>query len=114
MQFKAGRYYVGDLCYVVKDWHQLLTDTDYFRNENCTFKDQPIFVAKTTYGDGTYSDQYSRVYPVDTGSIGIVPVELIDHQPDDANITDFAEDFEAYAREGVLYFGDVAINTNIW
>ena len=55
VNFKAGKYYVGDPCYVVKDhnvWIKLLDDTDYFQNENQTYKGQTIFAEGTAHGDG--------------------------------------------------------------
>lgn len=75
MKFKAGKYYVGDLCYVVKeysDWMKLLEDTNYFQNENQSYKGYPIFAESTAYGDGVYYDQDDREYSVDATCVAFV------------------------------------------
>jgi hypothetical protein len=85
-----GRYVLGDPCYLIRGnhWDELL--------ETCDMFDQPIghvtltmpgsdfLVGKryeilafgTYYGDGTYQDNVGNTYNVDSGLIGLVPVEL--------------------------------------
>jgi hypothetical protein len=45
---KAGTYYVGDACYLIKKWNEFLEDTDYLNNmpEDCT--------TVNTGGDGLF------------------------------------------------------------
>jgi len=115
--FKAGKYYVGDLCYVVEkheDWMQLLNDTDYFRNDNQSYKGYPIFVASTAHGDGTFHDQFDNKYAVDAGIIGIMPFEAIEKEGKGGNIIDFKEDFEVVTAHGIFYIGDIKIDTYGW
>jgi len=115
--FKAGKYYVGDLCYVVdkhEDWMQLLNDTDYFRNENQSYKGYPIFASSTAHGDGRYYDQFNREYGVDAGIIGIMPVEAIEKEGKGGNVIEFKEDFDVVTAHGIFYIGDIKIDTFGW
>ena len=40
----------------------------------------PIFVHSTWHGDGQYEGSDGRIYPVDAGIIGAIPVELIEDE----------------------------------
>lgn len=114
-QFKAGKYYVGDLCYVVKEegeWDKLLEDTNYFENDNQTYNGCPIFAKSTVFGDGEYFDQDDRSYLVDAGIIGIMPFEIIEGKVNRGHIIEFNTDFEVSAKDGVFTFGNIVIDTN--
>jgi hypothetical protein len=113
--FKAGKYYVGDLCYVVNDnnWDKLLDDTDYFGNNDLKFKDEVIFASNTAYGDGTYYDNKGRKYSVDAGLIGVMPFGVIDENEigKGGQIIEFEKDFKAYEEDGKFYIDDFIIDT---
>lgn len=89
--FPAGRYWVGDLCYVYPDeeWGQFC-DADFGKTEHCIDKDGAIgryhggyffFVAGTAYGDGIYplrkNGQVLSNMGVDAGLLALVPMELV-------------------------------------
>jgi hypothetical protein len=66
----AGRYWVGDLCYVLRDvWDCvcLLGDGAHVLPDG-----RRVVVFSTVHGDGTYNDEHGREYPVDSGIIGCV------------------------------------------
>lgn len=113
--FSKGKYYVGDLCYVIRDeaWQELLERTDYFANNEFEFNDETGFSANTAYGDGIYSDEDGREYFVDAGLIGIIPVKALGSIEDavGGQIIEFEEDFDVYVRDGIFFFGDVVIIT---
>ncbi len=120
MKFKAGTYYVGDVCYVVqdKDWDGLLEKSNYFNCQstgewNGEYNGHPMFVASTAYGDGCYQDNQGRDYLVDAGLIGIMPVEAITTNPEGrgGQIIKFEEEFDVKWDEGEFTFGDVIIET---
>lgn len=115
-KFKAGKYYVGDPCYVISDenWMPLLESTKYFENENQEYKGQQIFTEGTAHGDGCFTDNFGREYGVDAGLIGIIPFEVIDDNRtgDGGQIIEFEKDFEVYTSElGIFHFGDIVIDT---
>lgn len=121
MKFKAGIYYVGDVCYVVKreDWMPLLEKSKYFNCETTgqwggEYNGFPMFVASTAYGDGEYRDDFFRKYLVDAGVIGIMPVEALTKNPEGqgGQIITFPHNFEVHAMKGVFHFGDVYIDTS--
>ena len=116
---KAGKYYVGDLCYVLGDrWDEvcdlIIVDHKCLDGE-FELKDGTKFaIYGTAYGDGFYSDQQANGYPVDSGSIGCVLVDQItDGELDESlgNIFDFTEDFETGEEDGIIRIGDVEIDT---
>ena len=89
----AGKYYVGDTCYVLSDADSDLLFKSLTAEQKRTGKwpqfhtmkirGFTVVVGSTTYGDGTY-DSYTdpRVKPpptfdVDSGQIGMVPAGLI-------------------------------------
>jgi hypothetical protein len=116
---QAGKYYVGDLCYVLGDrWDEvcnlIIVDHKCLDGE-FELKDGTRFaIYGTAYGDGFYSDQHGNGYPVDSGSIGCVLVDDITEGELDkmgGNIFDFEEHFETGEDGGVIYIGDIEIDT---
>ena len=139
----AGLYYVGDLCFVLAerneaeegyDWDTVLNDTGTL---GCTRIDgeplepdepqpccwtighwetgEPVefFSSHTSYGDGTYTDEQGREYPVDAGLIGVFPMWAL---PDSCggvgpvrggNIINFKQAFCCHTvdEEGVILIG---------
>jgi hypothetical protein len=116
----AGRYYVGDLCYVMHDvWDEFcdLTIDDNRVNDGVfTLADGRRFATFTTkWGDGYYKDNFGRGYGVDAGLIGcILESDICDPAPSisGGQIIDFKEDFEVDSVDGEIMFGDVYINTD--
>lgn len=75
----AGTYYFGDPCYAVPDqfWMALLDSCDFFSDTlEGKVNGFTVYSAGTMYGDGTYSDNKGRQFPVDAGMIGLTPVAL--------------------------------------
>ncbi|CAB4175002.1 hypothetical protein UFOVP972_100 [uncultured Caudovirales phage] len=116
---KAGKYYVGDLCYVLGDrWDEvcnlIIVDHKCLDGE-FELKDGTKFaIYGTAHGDGYYCDQQGNGYPVDSGSIGCVLVDDITEGELDkmgGNLFDFEEHFETGEDNGVIYIGDIEIDT---
>lgn len=77
-----GKYYIGDPCYVFssKSWAELIR-TDGFDDGPVVFRGRPLWAGHTLHGDGEYLDQFQNSFPVDSGLLGAVPVELIEQPP---------------------------------
>lgn len=119
----AGRYYVGDLCYVLHDeWNEVCDLT--IKGHECldggfTLKDGRQFVMfGTAYGDGVYLGSDGKEYAVDSGTIGCIQM---DNAPDAnglGHIVEFKEEFDCKslpgynANRGNLFFGNLNINTD--
>jgi hypothetical protein len=121
----AGRYYVGDLCYVLQDeWTEvcglLFANRDdggcnegvFTLTNGCRFA-----IFSTAYGDGIYTDQDNREYPVDAGSIGCVLLDDIAQDNVNNNISlgntiQFDQEFLVDSDGAVLKFGHIAIDTD--
>lgn len=83
MTMPAGKYYVGDLCYVIGDdsvwsevceltmpWNPETKETDYTDGE-FTLKDgRRIVIYSTKFGDGVYNSNIGTEHSVDAGIIG--------------------------------------------
>lgn len=117
----AGKYYIGDLCYVMHDVWDEFCDITISGNE-CL---EGVFALQngvkfatysTAWGDGCYRDNYGREYPVDAGLIGCIRVEDIDETEigniSSGNVVEFRDEFAVYSRDGVIHFGDVCVDTD--
>ena len=118
----AGRYYVGDLCYVMHDvWDEvcnlIFSHPDRFISQygKFTLKDGREFaVHSTAYGDGTYRDGMGREYSVDAGVIGcILEGDIRDPEAwaSGGQVLDFIAEFDTWEDRGVIHFGVIAIDT---
>lgn len=120
---KAGRYYVGDPCYVIPyhEWEDFLGQLYKWEegpedlSEHFMWNGHNCVALNTEYGDGCYFDEEGRRYPVDAGMIGAIPVELIDERKSVehlGHIIDFTEDFTVERECGVIKIGHIHINTD--
>lgn len=119
---EAGRYYVGDLCYVLHEvWDEVcsltfdkqgrMLDGEHYLKDGRKFA-----LYSTKYGDGTYRDTQGRSYPVDAGCIGCileVDIDLKNKENDigGGQVIDFARDFVTGDNKGQLLFGTILIET---
>ena len=113
----AGKYVLGDPCYVVPndDWSTLLESCNYFRSSIGSSGGFEVLGFSTMWGDGCYFDNKGRVYPVDAGLIGLVPLEYANKEEfdEDTVIVEFTKPTKCTRHEGGnLVFGDIVINTN--
>ena len=129
MTMPAGKYYIGDLCYVMHDvWDECCNlFFPYVPGQNelhqidgeFTLKDGRRFANfGTVYGDGTYRSSIGTDHCVDSGSIGCISVYDIQDKTYDLErlqqlgaIVDFEAPFEVSADYGLLKFGSVMIET---
>ena len=124
MTMPAGRYYIGDLCYVMHpEWKEVCR---LFFPANApprgvegefTLKDGRRFASfATAWGDGEYRSSINTLHSVDSGSIGCIRVEDIrDNTYSNIEtlgaIVEFDQPFEVSADQGLLKFGHVLIET---
>ena len=129
MSMPAGKYYIGDLCYVMTDdeWLEFcditIRGTQVIDGE-FQLKDGRRFATYgTAYGDGVYHDQYGHSYSVDAGLIGCIKIEDIrannyDNLLDLGSIMEFDNSFATSGGrgetdwEGTIQFGHVMVETN--
>ena len=127
MTMPAGKYYIGDLCYVMHDaWDEacelFFPSTGHPPRGvegKFTLKDGRRFASfSTAHGDGSYRSNTGTIHSVDSGSIGCIRAEDIrdteyDQETLDAlgTFVEFSEPFDVYADQGLLTFGHVQIET---
>jgi len=127
---QAGKYYVGDLCYVMDDdeWDEvcsIIIQGNKVIDGEFVLKDGREFaIYSTAYGDGEYNDYYGNSYSVDSGSIGCIKIEDIKNVKDKIDIellgaiVDFEIDFVTGGGRGTknwdgrIQFGSIAIETD--
>lgn len=119
---KAGRYIIGDLCYVFSNerWSEVCdavyggTHSGHFGK--LTLKDGTEFVIYSTYwGDGRYRSSEGTELCVDSGTIGCVLVKDTDKCDCRSNmiVADFPEGFDHDDDDcGTLNFHDIIVWTN--
>ena len=129
MSMPAGKYYIGDLCYVMDgaEWKEFCSITIKGQKVNdgeFQLSDGRRFATySTAFGDGVYHDQYGHSYSVDAGLIGCIKVEDIraekyDNLLDLGAIMEFDAPFGTSGGrgdqfwEGRIQFGHVMIETN--
>lgn len=126
---EAGLYYIGDPCYVVRDedWAKLLDQVNYFDDDEQFYKGYKIMCKSTAYGDGMYDAKTDRGelvgrLPVDSGTIGIMPLECIDVTPKEImdkglgvvvafNNNVWVEVPMGASRMGRFVFGNISVDT---
>lgn len=104
--FPAGKYYVGDLCYVMHDEWDEVCDLlfegrgDFGCNEGeFTLKDGRQFaIYNTQHGDGVYDTDSGDTCCVDSGSIGcILKSDIRDNQYTEDKIKQLAT-FQTFTK----------------
>ena len=125
MTMPAGKYYIGDLCYVMHpEWDECC---DLFfppgdnigpgREGEFTLRDGRRFASfGTAYGDGVYRSNIGTSHSVDSGSIGCIRQQdiLTNKYPYIESLgafVTFASDFAVSEQNGVIQFGHVIIDT---
>lgn len=122
----AGKYYVGDLCYVMTDeeWDEVCGLLFAGRNDNgvnqgeFTLKDGRRFASyNTKYGDGVYESNMWTDHSVDSGSIGCILIDDIKaNKYEDLRkvgaVMNFVSDFVTGNEDGVIQFDRITIDTN--
>ena len=126
MTMPAGRYYIGDLCYVMHpEWDECCElffppgYTSRGAEGELTLQDGRRFASfGTAFGDGEYYNNMGTSHLVDSGSIGCIRVEDIhdntyDNVEELGAVVEFAEPFEVEKiSRGLLKFGHVEIETD--
>jgi len=121
----AGRYYIGDLCYVMtdKEWDEFckltIVDHDCIQGE-FTFEDGRRFATYgTKWGDGVYRSNINSKHSVDSGTIGCMRLNEInieklneEEMEEFGAIVNFDSDFVTRESDGLIIFGNVIINTD--
>ena len=122
MTMPAGKYYIGDLCYVMHpEWDEFCSIT--INGHSCldgefTLKDGRRFATYgTAYGDGEYPASNGASLGVDAGLIGCIRVDDITDKEGLARmaqlgtVVEFDSPFSTSERDGVIRFGHISVDT---
>lgn len=123
MSMKAGKYFIGDLCYVMHDeWDEVCDLLFAGRNDHgCnegefTLKDGRRFAMwNTAYGDGCYPVTGGFTVGVDSGSVGCILLDDIKDIPDNRPllgcVVEFDTDFVTSSDGSTISFGEIEVLT---
>ena len=125
MTMPAGKFYIGDLCYVMHDvWDEAVSlmfppnHSGRGVDGEFTLRDGRRFANfGTRCGDGTYMSNMQTRHLVDSGSIGCIRVEDIQDKTYNnietlGAVVEFDQPFEVSEDSGLICFGAVEIETN--
>lgn len=120
----AGRYYIGDLCYVMttKEWDEFcsltIVDHDVVDGEFEMEDGRRFATYRTKWGDGMYRSNINSKHLVDSGTIGCMRLNAIsmtklnEEEMDQLGaIVNFSHEFKSGSKDGFITFGDVIIDT---
>lgn len=118
----AGTYWIGDPGYVITDhdtWIKLIESVDYFNEPALAKVDDITIVAGTTsYGDGCYTSNAGTYHTVDSGTLGIVPLDTVNkfhgnHEwlTKSGTFNHFEHDFTVVIDQGHFDFDQLIIDT---
>lgn len=118
-EFPPGKYYLGDLGYVLtsEQWDELMgqaIDSGWgCRDGEFVVDGRWVFLGSTRCGDGTYYDTKKNQYYVDSGTIGLCPIELITPELIEynkslqlGNILEIKENFKISSDNGIFILND--------
>lgn len=80
-------FYIGDPCYVLDDsiYHGIWGNEHNFEDGVIEADGYEFAVFGTAYGDGCYEDGDGNEYGVDSGTISVIPIELLNKSEDELN-----------------------------
>jgi hypothetical protein len=114
----AGKYILGDPCYHIREdhWDILLKNCDYFSDNIGEIFGHTILSFGTRYGDGLYKGNFNSKFPVDSGMIGLIPIDYliefsVEYNPECASVVNFKDDTECWSDDGTMHFGKYIIKT---
>ena len=118
----AGRYFVGDPCYVVADnkWMDFLEGGNFAGKDMIEFDGGFAGCVDTAYGDGVYLSNIGGAdveFPVDAGLLGAVSANLICEKYGDiveeglGAMVDFPKPFTVRREGTVVVIGHIRIET---
>lgn len=105
--FPPGKYYIGDLCYVLDDkLYENVFGGQEYEDGLYTQKGGKYFfmVAGTSWGDGTYEGSDGKEFCVDAGIIGICPESLMAKDDGGGHMYDFKEPVKCEFKRGHFIF----------
>lgn len=117
LKLPAGKYYIGDPCYVFADktWDRILeSDTELRTGEIVEFEGHQLWAHATFHGDGTYKDQNENEFGVDGSMLGAVPIDAIDEPAGEefGTVIDAPNGLEVEYSNGTFWIGPITIKTN--
>lgn len=114
--FQPGVYFIGDPCYAIEEnsWGRYTENIDFDDGDQWIFifDGHLCMVGNTAYGDGVYDG-----LSVDSGLIGITPIELVNQKEGGRNheelgkVITYTEPFEVTIDDGTFWFGDFLVET---
>lgn len=114
----AGKYWIGDPSYVLtkNDFSNFVHQDKNNGSIGCILDGHIIIALSTFFGDGEYYDDEQNSYKVDSGYIGIIPLDYLTLNnidvPENGRIHIFEKTSEIFVSDiGLMNFGNITITT---
>lgn len=107
-------FFIGDPCYVLSDERYDIWGNEYgYTDGRIKIEDYFMLVHGTAWGDGEYFDEQGYSYGVDSGTIAVIPLELVKQDIEDVNEGDFEYGRIVFGKEATLNYEDGFFYINI-
>jgi hypothetical protein len=103
-----GKYYIGDPISVLPDKYSIgIWGNEYdYQNGKFNINGFEMIVHRTHSGDGVYKDTRDRIYKISSGTIGLIPIELLSEQyisGKGCHIFEFLDNINFIYDAGLIY-----------
>jgi hypothetical protein len=118
----AGKYWLGDPCYVIEsdDWSKVCEA--FFADENQgksvvqvdLGNGNLVVLCNTAWGDGEFRSSKGHILPVDSGTIGLVSLAYDPEFKSNFDLcseVEFSVDTTVDNFGGIMYFGTIRVDT---
>lgn len=122
IEIPAGKYWLGDPCYVIEsdDWSKVCEA--FFADENQgksvvqvdLGNGNLVVLCNTAWGDGEFRSSKGHILPVDSGTIGLVSQAYdpeFKSNFDLMSLVEFPVDTTVDNFGGIMYFGTIRVDT---
>lgn len=117
-EFQAGTYVIGDPFYVLPDAKRIRLSHK-MDNGVAVFAENGVhgLIGSVAGGDGTYEDNRGEEFPVHSGTLAILNVQMVDQNMLNDNksfvdVIDMDFSFDVEYDDGDFYIDDIFISTN--
>lgn len=111
----SGKYFIGDISYIFnnRSWDEIVAVNN-FNSAPFEVNASLVWAAHTANGDGEYEDQNGNKYPVDSGVLGAVPIDLVENPERESlgAVMNAPHGLEVSVEDGVFRFNEIVIDTD--
>lgn len=114
---RLNKIYIGDPCYALSNEDYEIWGSKFnYADGKHEIDGNEFAVFSTEFGDGSYEGSDGRMYPVDSGTIGAIPFELVSKEIENLGRIVETDSLDFECQNGEFYIkwngGSLNINTS--